>query len=521
MERYDAIVIGSGLGGLTAGALAAIEGKKVLLLERHDRFGGAATSFARKNLTIEVGLHELDGLDACDPKRELWQHLEIERKVTPVEVPQFYQIRHPSLFPGGVNLGHQDPAGDLAAALPQAQEELKRFYKLVLCLRRSLAKMYAHRRHKLWWLLNLPIFPLRFRQLLLNERLSLKEVLERHFGRNERAKLAVAANFGYYADSTDRLGMVPFAAAQGSYLSGGSWYLKGGSQELSDFLACRIEKAGGCCRVRREVAQILVENGKAVGVRHHKAPSVRGSAPQPPEEYETAYAPVIFGNAAPSVLSKMLPPAEGPKFFKPYQDLELSPSLWTLYLGLKQRPSEFGVSAYSTFCLPEWVQSLKDQEQGPQLLAKAPQGKTPPFVLVDYSAIESGLAQAEGSYFAVLCGLDRAENWQDLSLKDYRAKKEAWRLALLEELERQFPGISEAVHFSELSTAKTIADYLNTPGGAVYGFAATPEQSGRKRPGAKTSLAGLYLASAFARPGGGFTGAMLAGQAAFEAAFPD
>ena len=41
-DHYDAISIGSGLGGLTAGALAALDGKKVLVLERHNRFGGAA-----------------------------------------------------------------------------------------------------------------------------------------------------------------------------------------------------------------------------------------------------------------------------------------------------------------------------------------------------------------------------------------------------------------------------------------------------------------------------------------------
>lgn len=67
-SEYDAIVIGSGLGGLTAGALVAKEGRKVLLLEQGDTFGGAASLFKRKGFSVEAGLHEIDGLDDCDIK---------------------------------------------------------------------------------------------------------------------------------------------------------------------------------------------------------------------------------------------------------------------------------------------------------------------------------------------------------------------------------------------------------------------------------------------------------------------
>ena len=68
--NYDAIVIGAGLGGLTAGAQLAKEGKKVLLIEQHSIPGGCATTFKRKDLKIEVGLHMIDGLDDGDPKKE-------------------------------------------------------------------------------------------------------------------------------------------------------------------------------------------------------------------------------------------------------------------------------------------------------------------------------------------------------------------------------------------------------------------------------------------------------------------
>ena len=61
-NTFDTIIIGGGLGGLTAGATLAKLGKKVLLLEQHYVVGGCATTFKRKDYVMEVGLHEMDGL---------------------------------------------------------------------------------------------------------------------------------------------------------------------------------------------------------------------------------------------------------------------------------------------------------------------------------------------------------------------------------------------------------------------------------------------------------------------------
>ena len=69
LSMYDVIIVGAGLGGLTAGAKLAKEGKKILVVEQHNKVGGCATVFHRKSMTFETGLHELDGLDEHDTKR--------------------------------------------------------------------------------------------------------------------------------------------------------------------------------------------------------------------------------------------------------------------------------------------------------------------------------------------------------------------------------------------------------------------------------------------------------------------
>jgi len=85
---------------------------------------------------------------------------------------------------------------------------------------------------------------------------------------------------------------------------------------------------------------------------------------------------------------------------------------------------------------------------------------------------------------------------------------------VIADLDRQYPGIAGAVVQREMSTSETLAHYLNTPGGAVYGFA---PQSRSFVPMPVTAVDGVYLASAFTG-GGGFTGAILGGGWAARAA---
>src|SRR6476659_7339110 len=92
-RTYDAIVIGSGLGGLTAGALSARAGLRVLVLERNESFGGAATVYRHNGIAIEASLHEIDGFDEDDPKLPLWRTLGLDCDVYFLETGDLYEVR--------------------------------------------------------------------------------------------------------------------------------------------------------------------------------------------------------------------------------------------------------------------------------------------------------------------------------------------------------------------------------------------------------------------------------------------
>jgi phytoene dehydrogenase-like protein len=225
---------------------------------------------------------------------------------------------------------------------------------------------------------------------------------------------------------------------------------------------------------------------------------------------------LVFGNAAPSVLAAILPDDRRGPFLAQYEKCHPSISLWTVSLGLSDAAQEFGVRSYSTFIIPDWMQRLSQMREAASVMGEQPPKRMPPYVLVDYRPIDSGLNQT-GPYLATLCGADRLENWSSLGVDGMKAHKEIWMDGLIADLDSHFPGIGGAVVHREMATAETMQRYLNTPGGAVYGFSPEGTLGDAIRQGPRTSIDGLWLASAYTS-GGGFTGAMFGGaQAASQA----
>jgi len=511
-NEYDAIVIGSGLGGLTAGALFARAGHRVLLLEQNDSFGGAATTYHKGAMMIEASLQATtDPRTTLDSKGEIFDALNLYDDIEFVSVDNFYEVRCP-LIGEPLTIPHGlEALGDyLVKRFPQEEDNVRRFLKQLGSIQKAM-KIFTEKHDGLWWLAHGAELPYRLWPLVRDLRSSVSQVMQRYFGDNEAIKIALAANLLYYSDDPDQMWWLFYAVVQDGFFRGGGNYIKGGSQVLSEQLADRIRAEGGNTLTGQSAVEILLsEEGEVSGVRYR---------PRGDGDEVIAHAPIVFANASPHVVEPMLPEAERDRFMAPYRDKPLSISLFSMTFGLSKRPAELGLTAYSTVLIPSWMQRLSDLKKCGEIFKGMPGERLPLLGVTDYSHIDSGLTNSELFPISV-AGADRLSNWEGLSDEDYQSKKNAWVNTVIQRLEDEWPGFANAVVQQEFATARTMQEYLKTPDGAVYGFAPNIPQSmllsGPPRT-PKTSVKGLWLASSYGGAGG-FTGAMSTGGWAAKAA---
>ena len=505
MARYDVVVIGAGLGGLTAGAILARAGRKVLVIERSNSVGGAASSYKSGDLFVEGSLHETsDPYDPRDPKHSVLTRAGVIDAVKWIPSGAFYEARggpldQPFVMPDNFDTARRaltERFPEARAGIHQLLAEMERIASAMGSLSQG-ADAFKSPRETLSALLKLV-------PAVRDWRLSLSQKLDRIFGDNEAVKCAVAANLSYYHDDPATLWWIYFAMAQGSYLLSGGRFVQGGSQRLSSALARAIRVAGGEVLVRRVVSGIALNQQGRAGIVTHTARD--GSDPQVVEGLR------IVSNAAPAVLAPLMPQAAAEKLTESYTARTPSMSLFALTLGLSKPPREFGISAYSTQLLPGEMKRLSDYAQGAALMANEPGERMPPMSIVDYAAIDSGVPAPP--YVLSILGPDLLSNWDSSDMDAYREKRGRWQEAIVRHLSSFYPDLAGNVVASSFNTALSVRQYLNAPGGAVYGFAPTPPRSIWRTPvrSPRTSIPGLYLASAYAGFGG-YSGVVQSGGA--------
>lgn len=496
MNHYDVIIVGAGLGGLTSGALLARQGKRVLILEQHKIVGGCATTFKREDLKIEVGLHEMDGMDAMDPKVALFEYLGLDKRVELIRVPEFYRVVRGDDLDITIPDNVDEALEVLIRHYPEEEKGLRTYFDTITKTRNELLHIPI-RPWKL--LLQLPVFPLLYPYTVRTTGQTLGHFLDKHI-QNEDLKLVLCANLAYYHNEPYTMALDFYSFAQGSYYTGGGYYVKGGSSVFSDALADIIRENGGEIRNRRLVNRILMEKGRVHGVVHTRAKTDG-------EDEQRDYAPVIISNTAiPRNLEGLLehePSRE--KITKSIKGKKISFPILSTYLGFQGEMEANAGGAYSTFVYPPHARTIKEWNS----YAHAPI-EDRYFVFVDYSRIDSGLAP-EGKSIGVICTPDNINDWPPRKSEEYIEKKARYESILVNRLNEQFPGIKDKMIYTETGTARTVERYTKNPEGTAYGFSQIPGQSVMKRPGPKSPIPGLYYVGAWSIPGHGYTGAITSG----------
>lgn len=498
------VVIGAGLGGLTAGALLAEAGHGVRVLEAHQQPGGCATTFQRFDAEIEVSLHEMEGLDDDDLKRSVFERLGVFDHVEFEHAEHFYRYVDPGRdVDVAIPHGRENAIDALATAFPEERGGIRTFVETLLSIRSEMADWPFFEDASA---VDYALAPFRQRTMGRFRNATVGELLEKWIDA-EPCKLALAANLSYYHDDPYELSVPFYAVAQGGYLEGGSYYVRGGSQRLSDYLVSVIEDAGGTVECNRLVSDVRVENGRVAGVRHAKTHT--GT-----DERITDTLSVVANAAIPIVAETLLPDRHGEVLSEQIVEFELAPSLSTLYLVFEPTPADLGNEYYSTIVEGDGIESLDDLRH----VGKRGFGSRR-LAFVDYSQVDADLAP-DGKSVGAITTVDYLEEWAGLTDAEYKRKKRRVGEVLLRRLEAVVPGVTDAVVHRELATPRTIERFTRNPGGTAYGFAQTPEQALGNR-AVEPPVDGLEFASAWSSPGGGFTGAILGGAKTATALAPE
>jgi len=486
--QFDAVIIGSGLGGLSCAAAFARQGFKPLVLEKHDKPGGYATSFKRPGgFEFDVSLHsttvgERKGLHNLIPgfpeitEVEFVPHPNLYRAIFPD-----HDIRVPNgNLPAYIDL--------LAKSFPDEATGIKALFGDLEELTREMGAFSARK-----GAVDMLRVPMDYPQLFRFSGSTWGQIVDTKIA-DTKLKGIISSLWAYYGLPPSKLASIYYGAPTYSYLTAGGFYPKGRSQTISNALVSFIEARGGKVLLETKVEKILVKDETAYGVRTTGGQEYLGK--------------VVVSNAnAYDTFHTMLDADEHLKdYLARMEKFSVSLSSFIVFLGLKRDlVHELGMTDTEIF-----FHSSYDMEASYEGARNADLSH-PGYGLTLYDNLFPGYSP-KGKNTISLIILQGYDHWKRFesdywkgNKQEYRAEKERMADLLILQAEKTvLPGLSKAIEVKEIGTPLTNVQYTGNYRGAIYGWDQTLDNSGARRLPHVTPIKNLYLSGAWTFPGHGY-----------------
>jgi all-trans-retinol 13,14-reductase len=479
--RWDAVVVGSGLGGLTSAALLARHARKrVLVLERHYTAGGFTHVFRRPGYEWDVGVHYVgDVLRPTSFTRRLLDHVG-DGSLAWAPMDDVYD----RIVVGGeaydLVAGRERLRESVTARFPAEGAAIGRYFDTVRAASRASGTFFTEKA------LPAPIAFLagRFmrRGYLGFAGRTTKDVLD-GIGLSPRLATVLTGQWGDYGLPPSQSSFGMHALLVRHYMEGAA-YPVGGSGAIGASIFPAIAAAGGAIAVSAEVAQVLVRDGRALGVRMADGTEIE--------------APLVVSDAgAHNTLQRLLPPGAAPRLSAAVEAIPASAGHLCVYIGLRRTAAELGLPRTNLWLYPgddhdASLAAFRVDPDGaplPLVYASFPSAKDPAF-----SSRFPGRATIELITFAPW---ETFARWEDGRWRrrgpEYEALKKRFAERMLDLLHAQLPQVRAAVDVVEVSTPLSTRHFANYARGEIYGLDHTPARFAERALRPRTPVKGLFL----------------------------
>lgn len=483
---FDYVIIGAGMGGMSCAAALAKMGRRVLLLEQHYVPGGFAQTFRRKHWVWDVGVHMIPEASEDDDFGKLSRILTDGRLQWAPTGDIYDHYCWPDGFRFDYPTGHERYMHTLCERFPAERVAIERWFALVEELALA-APMYFKLR-------GLPPgvesvgTRLLSRKVLRQAQVCAKDALDALTG-DERLKAVLGAQWFYWGTSPRRSWVVANAVAQYG-LCRGAYYPVGGADAISRELLRTVREGGGWTRTSADVTAIIIERGRAVGVR------VKGRHGAPDEEIRAGA--VISAAGVVSTVERLLPPEYREKAWgKEVVAQESNVAYVCLYLGFEGDIREAGASAANLGYCNTWDLEATWQITGPDDIGQVP------FMWVCFNTLKDplhdpGPQQRHAGEVMAIVPWSLFEPWQGSHWRrrpeEYERLKQAISDALLRQFLAHMPALAPMIKHVELSTPLSTDHFVRPIRGSMYGLHATTERFASKALRPRSPVKGLYFA---------------------------
>ncbi|WP_259730478.1 MULTISPECIES: carotenoid isomerase [Synechococcales] len=483
-EALDAVVIGSGIGGLVTASQLAAKGAKVLVLERYLIPGGSGGSFQREGYTFDVGASMIFGFGEKGHTNLLTRALADvgERQDT---IPDPAQLEYH--LPGGLNVAvdrdYNSFIARLTALFPHEATGIRAFYDTCWQVFRCLDAMPLLSLEDPAYLAK--VFfraPLACLGLARWLPVNVGDVARRHISDPALLKFIDMECFCWSVMPADRTPMINAGMVFSDRHAGGINYPRGGVGTIAEHLVRGLERHGGAIRYRSRVTRVVLEGGEAVGVELAGGETIRAR-----RVISNATRWDTFG----SLVDAAHTPAAETVWRRRYKP---SASFLSLHLGVKAEVIPAG-----SHCHHLMLERWEDME--------AEQGT----VFVSIPTLLDPALAPPGNHIVHAFTPSAIDTWTELGPTAYAQAKQAAADRLIRRLETFLPGLGAAITHREVGTPRSHRRFLGRHQGSYGPIPALRLPGLLPMPFNRTGIPGLYCVGDSCFPGQGLNAVAFSG----------